>query len=63
MMNRFKKINMVDRVPEEPWMEVCNIVQEAVTKMVPKKKTSKMQSGCLRRLYKWLKKKEKQKGK
>ena len=32
---------MVDRVPEELWMEVCNIVQKAVTKMVPKKKTSK----------------------
>ena len=32
---------MVDRVPEEPWMEVCNTVQEAVTKTSPKKKKFK----------------------
>ena len=32
---------MVDRVPEEPWMEVRDIVQEAVTKTIPKKKKGK----------------------
>ena len=32
---------MVDRVPEEPWMEVHNIVQEVVTKTIPKKKKCK----------------------
>ena len=32
---------MVDRVPEELWMEVCNTVQEAVTKTSPKKKKFK----------------------
>ena len=37
MMNRFKGLNLVDRVPEELWTEVCNIVQEAVTKTIPKK--------------------------
>ena len=41
MMNRFKEINMVDRVLEELWMKVHNIIQEAVTNTVPKKKTSK----------------------
>ena len=29
---------MIDRVPEELWTEVCNIVQEAVIKTIPKKK-------------------------
>ena len=40
-MNRFKGLDLVDRVPEELWMEVCNIVQEAVTKTIPKKKKFK----------------------
>ena len=30
-----------DRVPEEPWMEVCDIVQEAVIKTIPKEKKCK----------------------
>ena len=36
--NRFKGLNLVDRVSEELWTEVCNIVKEAVTKAIPKKK-------------------------
>ena len=36
-MNRFKGLYLVYRVPEELWVEVCNIVQEAVTKTIPKK--------------------------
>ena len=36
--NRFRKLHLVDRVPEELWIEVHNIVQEAVTKTIPKKK-------------------------
>ena len=36
--NRFKELNLVGRVPEELWMEACNIVQEAMTKTIPKKK-------------------------
>ena len=40
-MNRFKGLDPVDRVPEELWMEVGNIVQEAVTKTIPKKKKCK----------------------
>jgi len=38
VMNRFKELNLVGRVPEELWMEACNIVQEAMTKTIPKKK-------------------------
>ena len=36
--NRFKGLDLIDRVPEELWMEVCDIVQEAVFKTIPKKK-------------------------
>ena len=39
--DRFKGLGLVDRVPEELWTEVCNIVQEAVTKTIPKKKKCK----------------------
>ena len=39
--NRFKGLDLTDRVPEELWLEVCNIVQEAVTKTIPKKKKCK----------------------
>ena len=39
--NRFKGLGLIDRVPAELWMEVCDIVQEAVIKTIPKKKTCK----------------------
>ena len=39
--NRFKGFNLVDRVPEELWMEVHNIVQEAMIKTISKKKKCK----------------------
>ena len=38
VMNRFKGLDLVDRVPEEIWTEVRNILQESVTKSIPKKK-------------------------
>ena len=41
MMNIFKGLDPVDRVPEELWMEVHNTVQEAVTKTIPKKNKCK----------------------
>ena len=41
MTNRFKGLDLVDRVPEELWMEVCDTVQEPVIKTIPKKKKSK----------------------
>ena len=37
MTNRFKGLDLIDRVPEELWMEVCDIVQEAVIKTIPEK--------------------------
>ena len=39
--NRFKGIDLIDRMPEELWMEVCDIVQEAVIKTISKKKKCK----------------------
>ena len=39
--NRFKGLNLVNRVPEDLWTEVHNIVQEALTKTIPKKKKCK----------------------
>ena len=39
--NRFKGLDLIDRVPEELWMEVHNIVQEAVIRTTPKKKKCK----------------------
>ena len=39
--NRFKRLDLIDRVPEELWMQVCDIVQEAVIKTIPKKKKCK----------------------
>ena len=41
MMNRFKELDLLNRVPEELWTELCNIVQEAVIKTIPKEKKSK----------------------
>ena len=41
MMNRLKGLNTVDRVLEELWIEVSNIIQEATTKTIPKKKKFK----------------------
>ena len=39
--NRFKGLDLIDQVPDELWMEVCDIVQEAVIKTIPKKKKCK----------------------
>ena len=39
--NRFKGLDLIDRVPEELWTEICGIVQEAVTQTIPKKKKCK----------------------
>ena len=39
--NRFKGLDLIDKVPEELWTEVCDIVQEAVIKTIPKKKKCK----------------------
>ena len=39
--NRIKGLDLIDRVLEELWKEVCDIVQEAVIKTMPKKKKCK----------------------
>ena len=50
--NRFKGVDLIDRVPKELWMEVFDIVQEAEIKITPRKKNAKRQNGYLRRPYK-----------
>ena len=50
--NRFKGLDLIDRVPEELRIEVCNTVQEAGIKTIPRKRNAKRQNGCLRRPYK-----------
>ena len=50
--NRFKGPDLIDRVPDELWMEVHGIVQETGIKIIPKeKKNAEKQNGCLRRPY------------
>ena len=39
--NRFKGLDLTEKVPEEVWTEVHNVVQEAVIKTIPKKKKCK----------------------
>ena len=46
--NRFKGLDLIHRVPDELWIEVHDIVQEAMIKNVPMKK----ENGCLRMPYK-----------
>ena len=54
--NRFKGLDLIDRMPEELWMDVCDIVQEAVIKTIHRKRNAKGQNACLRRPYKQLRK-------
>ena len=57
--NRFKGLDQIDREPEELWTEVCDTVQEAEIKTIPRKRNAKKQNGCLKRPYKQLGKEEK----
>ena len=50
--NRLKGLDLIDRVPEELWTEVHDIVQEAAIKTIPKEKKCKKGNGFLRRPYK-----------
>ena len=50
--NRFKGLDLIDRVPEELWTEVRDTVQEAVIKTIPRKRNEKTENSCLRRPYK-----------
>ena len=51
MMNKFKGLDLVDRVPKELWSKICNIVQEVVTKTILQRKKCKKANNCLRRSY------------
>ena len=39
--NGFNGLDLINRVPDELWMDICDIVQEAVIKTIPKKKKCK----------------------
>ena len=41
MRNRFKGLDLIDRVPDELWPEVCDIVEETGKKTIPRKKKCK----------------------
>ena len=50
--HRFKGLDLIDRVPEELWTEVCDIVQEVMIKIIPKKKKCKMAKWLSEEAYK-----------
>ena len=50
--NRFKGLDLIDRVPDELWNEVRDIVQETGIKTIPIERNAKKQNGCLGRPYK-----------
>ena len=61
--NRFKGLDLIDRVPEELWMEVHDIVQEAVIKTIPKKKKCKKAKWLSEEVLQITEKRRKVKGK
>ena len=50
--NRFQGLDLIDRVPDELWMEVCDTVQETEIKTIPMEKKCKEAKWLSRRLYK-----------
>ena len=65
--NRLKGLDLIDRVPDELWNEVCDIVQETGTKTIPKKKKCKkakwLSGEALQRAVKKRSEKQRRKGK
>ena len=61
--NRFKGLDLIDRVPEELWTEVCDTVQEAVIKTIPKEKKCKKAKWLPEEALQIAEKKAKQKAK
>ena len=51
-MNRFKGLDLANNVPEEIWTEVCNTVQEAKHKIIPKKKRCRKAKRLSKEAYK-----------
>ena len=47
--NRFRGLDLIDRVPDELWTEVRDIVRETGIKTIPMERKCKKQNGCLRR--------------
>ena len=54
--NRFKGLDLIDRVPDELWMEVGDIIHETEIKTIPRKRNAKKQNGSLGRPCKELRK-------
>ena len=52
LTNRFKGLDLIDRVPDELWTKVHDIIQKTGSKTSPKKKKCIKVNGCLRRPYK-----------
>ena len=63
MINRFNILYLIDRVPEELWTEVWDIVQEAVIKTIPKKEKCKMAKWLSEEALQIAEKRKKQKAK
>ena len=63
VINRFKGLDLIDRVPEELWTEVCNIVQETGLKTIPKKKKGKKANRLSEEALQIAKKRRETKGK
>ena len=61
--NRFKGLDLIDRVPDELWMEACDIVQETGIKIIPMekkcKKAKRLSEEALQIAVKWRKAKSK----
>ena len=57
--NRFEGLDLIDRVPEELWIEVCDIVQETGIKTIPMEKKCKKTKWLSEEALKWLRKEEK----
>ena len=52
VINRFKGLDLIDRVPDELWTEVHDTGQETGLRSSPWKRKAKKQNGCLGRPYK-----------
>ena len=61
--NRFNELDLIDRVPEELWTEVCDTVQEVVIKTIPKGKNTKRQKQLSEEALKRAEKRTEAKGK
>ena len=52
--NRFKGLDLIDRVPDELWTEVCVIVRRQEPRLSPRKRNAKKQNDCVRKPYRLL---------